>query len=205
MSNNKKSRSNMKQTYMIRRLVAVLILILIVVAIFTRCSNRNDETAETQTELENNTTTTVPNNNVNTPMESSIIGSEDSEMEDTRLNEFDEEVDADMDATMESNEEDLQEEYEQHADVNYESDNNAFYFTLEGDSRDLVLNKDDSNSEDEFEAFWESFKEDLIKSSETLSETVQPGIELHVLNPRDDNSTILLIQDGSEIFDSTSN
>lgn len=209
MSNKRKSRSNMKQIYMIRRLVAVLILIFIVVAIFTKCSGGRDATTQGQNETNTtNNTVSVPNENVTQPVESNIIGSEDNtnttESPDTTDTQDTTEMDANLLETIQSNEEALQNEYDEYADVNYE-DSNKFYFNLKGETRELVLDKDDSANTEEFEAFWEEFKGNLIKSSETLAETVQPGMELHVLNPRDDTNTILLIQDGSEIYDSTSN
>lgn len=201
MSNRRKSKAEMKQVYLIRRVVAILLLILILVTIFTMCGRDEDPINSNQTQDVPVTTDPEFDNTTNNQV---IVPSEDTNLD----NEVDTEADpsGELNSTLMNNEVSLQEEYGEYADVSYDEENDAFNFILKDEYRDLILNQEEASdieSEEVDADFWENFKTDLITTSETLSENVQPGISLHVLDPADDSTTILLIQDGSELYDLT--
>ena len=61
MPRKRNSKSDMKQIYLIRRVVAVLVIILVLVAIFTKCSNKKNTEAENKNNNQTTTqTTTIP-------------------------------------------------------------------------------------------------------------------------------------------------
>ncbi|NLW42456.1 MAG: hypothetical protein GXY89_04895 [Tissierellia bacterium] len=203
MSRKRNSKSDMKQVYLIRRVVAVLIIVLILVFIFTRCSNKKNIEEEN---VNNNTNTTQTTNNepsvpnvVNGVNDEDNLNAPPTDIETEPETTEDEGTDAqDVIATNEKN---IQNQYDEHANTEYRD--GAFYLNFKGDTRTMVTSRLEDEHKENFNEFWESFKYDLIKTSETLAETVEPGIELHVIDPKDDRSTLLLIKDGSVLFDST--
>lgn len=205
MSNRRKSKAEMKQVYLIRRVVAILLLILILVTIFTMCGRNEDPINSNQTQDVPVTTDPEFDNTTNNQV---IVPSEETNLDNEVDTDTDSETDpsGELNSTLMNNEVALQEEYGGYADVSYDEENDAFNFILKDEYRDLILNQEEASdieSEEEVADFWENFKLDLITTSETLSENVQPGISLHVLDPADDSTTILLIQDGSELYDLT--
>lgn len=203
MANKRNSKNNMKQVYLIRRVVAVLIIILIIVGIFTRCSNKKK--AEEEKANQNLNQTQFDNNQVTQPNIVNGITDDNNLNEEPTEPELGTEVDGqeEIPEVIASNLTNIQNEYKDHTNVEYKKDDNAFYFNFKGDTRTMVTDRDEDNIKEDFNTFWEEFKYDLIKTSETLAETVEPGFELHVVDPKDDRSTILLIKDGSTLFDST--
>lgn len=195
MANKRNSKNNMKQVYLIRRVVAVLIIILILVAIFTKCSNKKDEKTnqnETQVTTNQNTEPNIVNGITdNTDLNETPLDTNDTNTEGD---------DNDVPEAIRANEGRIKNEYQEHANVEYRD--NAFYFDLIGETKDLVLNRNEDDKKEEFKTFWDEFKYNLTKTSETLAETVEPGIEIHVVDPDNSRNTILLIKDGSTLIES---
>lgn len=198
----RKSKSNMKQIYLIRRTVALLIIVLILIAIFTKCSNKNND----NTTIENTNRTQISEDN-NT--EVSVINGVNDENHLNQTNDHTSDPATgegiDSEDVFELNEKNLQEEYKEFANVEHR--NGSFFISFKDDSKELVKNREEEEQKEAFKEFWESFKYKVTKSSETLAETVKPGIEFHVLDPAaaDGRTTMLLIKDGSTIFDSVNN
>ena len=202
MPRKRNSKSDMKQIYLIRRVVAVLVIILVLVAIFTKCSNKKNTEAENKNNNQTTTqTTTIPLSEPNVVNgitdENNLNAPPDNETEP--VTDGDEGTDAQEVIT--TNEKNIQNQYDEHANTEYKD--GAFYLNFKGDTRTMVTSRLEDEYKEKFDEFWEVFKYDLIKTSETLAETVEPGIELHVIDPKDDRSTLLLIKDGSTLFDST--
>ncbi|MFB0972148.1 MAG: hypothetical protein GX666_02750 [Tissierellia bacterium] len=202
MPRKRNSKSDMKQIYLIRRVVAVLVIILVLVAIFTKCSNKKNTEAENKNNNQTTTqTTTIPPSEPNVVNgitdENNLNAPPDNETEP--VTDGDEGTDAQEVIT--TNEKNIQNQYDEHANTEYKD--GAFYLNFKGDTRTMVTSRLEDEYKEKFDEFWEVFKYDLIKTSETLAETVEPGIELHVIDPKDDRSTLLLIKDGSTLFDST--
>lgn len=193
MPNMRKSKSELRQVYIIRRTIAIIVLLVICLLVFFMCNRKKDST----TANSNNNTNTVtinPEENVNTKN-----NTENKEKETTNN------LNASLNEVLLSNEKELQTQYQDYATVSYDSENKAFFFTFNDKTKDIVLQRESEEGKEAFKQFWENFKFELKKTSETLSENVEPGIELHVLNPVDNTSVLLLMQDGAEIFDQTSN
>lgn len=195
MPNKRRSRAEMKRVYMMRRLIALLILVLLVTIIITRCSKKKTNDKETETgsnvQIENQT---VGENqvvgNVADPALESGPGLNQSQEDDLNKRLLDEE-------------EKLQKDYETYAVVSLDKDNKAYSFSLKEDYKNLVLDRESEEVKEDFNQFWENFKYKLKESSLSLTEFLEPGIELQILDPSDNTTVILLISDGAEIFDRT--
>lgn len=193
MSNRKKTKAEMKKIYFMRRLVALLVLVLIITLIATRCVKRSSE-------KEGN-----PNSLENQPIgENQVVGNvNDPNLENpTDLNNNSDEED-DLNRRLAEEETNLQKDYETYAQVTLDKENKAYLFNLKDEYRDLVLNRESEEVKEDFKQFWENFKYKLKESSTNLSEFLEPGIELQILDPIDDATVILMISDGAELFDRT--
>lgn len=197
MGNRKRrSKSEMKRVYFMRRTVAVLILILIIAAIYTRCSKPNENEKVNENNIQTETNTTDPGYvEVDNPQQTVIP--DDNEIDDENP---DAEGQTDVQTALETNEKHMQEDFQEYGEFRYEEEDHTFYFEFTGDTKDMVINRENS---EEFPQFLENFRYDMIKTSETLAETVEPGIKIHVVEPKDDLGTFLLIQDGTLIYDAT--
>lgn len=203
MSNRRRSKAEMKQVYMIRRIVAALVLILILVAIFTKCGKKENalEQNQNQTTTTNSDFTEVPDSSqVILPSEETQPIEPTTETDPAQTTE----VDPELKSAIEANTQALKEVYDEYADITYNPQNNSYQFNLKGDYKDLVISRGTATGEDlpeELKTFWDTLKEKITTTSENLAETVEPGIELHVIDPEDDAETLLFIKDGSEVFD----
>lgn len=207
MGNRRRSKAEMKRVYFMRRLVAILLIVIIVAVIYTRCSK--DDTPENNTGVESTTdmNETQPNyveiDNNTEPIVPGNIENEDNTNIETGAETDNENPDMsgeELTNALEENERKIKEDYEEYADVRYEGVDHTFYFEFNGETEEMVS---DRENRDDFSQFFENFRYDLVKTSETLAETVEPGIKLLVVDPKDDIGTLLLIQDGSVIFDAT--
>lgn len=191
----RRSRSEMKRVYFMRRIVAVLILILIIVAIYTRCSKPSEEEMPNGNHFNIETNTTNPGYvEVDNPQETVVPDNNEIDDENNDVGV------TDVQTALETNEQQMQEDFQEYGEFRYEEGDHTFYFEFTGDTKDMVINRENS---EEFPQFLENFRYDMIKVSETLAETVEPGIKVHVVEPKDDLGTFLLIQDGTLIYDAT--
>lgn len=193
MPNNRRSKAEMKRVYLMRRLVALLVLVLILTTIISRCTKKKDDTKET------GTNTQVENQTVG---ENQVVGNvtDPALNTDTNLNQAQED---DLNRRLLDEEEKLQKDYETYAVVSLDKDNKAYSFTLKEEYKNLVLDRESEEVKEDFNQFWENFKYKLKESSLSLTEFLEPGIELQILDPTDNTTVILLISDGAEIFDRT--
>lgn len=193
MPNNRRSKAEMKRVYLMRRLVALLVLVLILTTIISRCTKKKDDTKETGTNNQ------VENQTVG---ENQVVGNvtDPALNTDTNLNEAQED---DLNKRLLEEEEKLQKDYETYAVVSLDKDNKAYSFTLKEEYKNLVLDRESEEVKEDFNQFWENFKYKLKESSLSLTEFLEPGIELQILDPSDNTTVILLISDGAEIFDRT--
>lgn len=193
MPNKRRSKAEMKKVYMIRRLVALLILVLLVTLIITRCSKKKTKESDTGSNVQ------IENQTVG---ENQVVGNvADPALESGQgLNHTQED---DLNKRLLDEEENLQKDYETYAVVSLDKDNKAYSFTLKEEYKNLVLNRESEEVKEEFNQFWENFKYKLKESSLSLTEFLEPGIELQILDPTDNTTVILLISDGAEIFDRT--
>lgn len=178
---------------MIRRLVALLILVLLVTLIITRCSKKKTKDSDTGSNVQ------IENQTVG---ENQVVGNvADPALESGQgLNQTQED---DLNKRLLDEEENLQKDYETYAVVSLDKDNKAYSFTLKEEYKNLVLDRESEEVKEEFNQFWENFKYKLKESSLSLTEFLEPGIELQILDPTDNTTVILLISDGAEIFDRT--
>lgn len=193
MPNKRRSKAEMKKVYMIRRLVALLILVLLVTLIITRCSKKKTKESDTGSNVQ------IENQTVG---ENQVVGNvADPALESGQgLNQTQED---DLNKRLLDEEENLQKDYETYAVVSLDKDNKAYSFTLKEEYKNLVLDRESEEVKEEFNQFWENFKYKLKESSLSLTEFLEPGIELQILDPTDNTTVILLISDGAEIFDRT--
>lgn len=193
MPNKRRSKAEMKKVYMIRRLVALLILVLLVTLIITRCSKKKTKDSDTGSNVQ------IENQTVG---ENQVVGNvADPALESGQgLNQTQED---DLNKRLIDEEENLQKDYETYAVVSLDKDNKAYSFTLKEEYKNLVLDRESEEVKEEFNQFWENFKYKLKESSLSLTEFLEPGIELQILDPTDNTTVILLISDGAEIFDRT--
>ncbi len=193
MPNKRRSKAEMKKVYMIRRLVALLILVLLVTLIITRCSKKKTKDSDTGSNVQ------IENQTVG---ENQVVGNvADPALESGQgLNQTQED---DLNNRLLDEEENLQKDYETYAVVSLDKDNKAYSFTLKEEYKNLVLDRESEEVKEEFNQFWENFKYKLKESSLSLTEFLEPGIELQILDPTDNTTVILLISDGAEIFDRT--
>lgn len=193
MPNKRRSKAEMKKVYMIRRLVALLILVLLVTLIITRCSKKKTKDSDTGSNVQ------IENQTVG---ENQVVGNvADPALESGQgLNQTQED---DLNKRLLDEEENLQKDYETYAVVSLDKDNKAYSFTLKEEYKNLVLDRESEEVKEEFNQFWENFKYKLKESSLSLTEFLEPGIELQILDPTDNTTVILLISDGAEIFDRT--
>ena len=190
MPNKRRSKAEMKKVYMIRRLVALLILVLLVTLIITRCSKKKTKDSDTGSNVQ------IENQTVG---ENQVVGNvADPALESGQgLNQTQED---DLNKRLLDEEENLQKDYETYAVVSLDKDNKAYSFTLKEEYKNLVLDRESEEVKEEFNQFWENFKYKLKESSLSLTEFLEPGIELQILDPTDNTTVILLISDGAEIF-----
>lgn len=226
MANYKKSKAEMRKVYMRRRIIALVVLLLIILLIISRCSKSNDKdknkTQQTTTTTQTTQTTETQPVEVSRENEENVppteaTGTETKNSENTENTETKEPAENEGDENSETSsnenknseatkkmEEELNKYYEEVADVEYSAYNNAYYFDLKNDAKSLYLKKDSTESDGKaFQTFWSDFKKDLIKSSQEITENIEPRIELHIVSPVDNKSTAVMIKDGEEIFDIT--
>lgn len=185
-------------------MVAVIVIILLFALVFTRCTKNRDNNDANTDQTNNNETyyseTDLTDNNqsqfIDEGNENPVVVNPNTNENNTQdledvenTNEFDDT----LNEALIANEEDLQTEYEDYADVTYSAEDNAYYFEFNPETTGLVENREDET--DDFERFWTALKEDLITSSETIAETVEPGIELRIIDPEDDMATLMLIEE----------
>ncbi|MDO5027774.1 MAG: hypothetical protein Q4E36_00795 [Bacillota bacterium] len=194
MTNRKKSKSEMKKIYFMRRLIALLILALIVVLIATRCGKTDSDPKENSNKTQNQILgENQVEGNVSDPnLENQKDQNKSPDQEDN------------LNQRLEEEEEKLQKDYQTYAEVSLEKENKTYHFSLKDDYKDLVENRENPENQEDFNQFWENFKFKLKESSTKLTEFIEPGIELQVLDPKDKTTVILMISDGAELFDRTS-
>lgn len=193
MPNKRRSKAEMQRIYRIRRLVALLILVLLVTTIISRCSKKKTKDSVTGSNVQ------IENQTVG---ENQVVGNvADPALENGQgLNQTHED---DLNKRLLDEEENLQKDYETYAVVSLDKDNKAYSFTLKEEYKNLVLDRESEEVKEDFNQFWENFKYKLKESSLSLTEFLEPGIELQILDPTDNTTVILLISDGAEIFDRT--
>lgn len=193
MPNKRRSKAEMQRIYLMRRLVALLILVLLVTTIISRCSKKKTKDSDTGSNVQ------IENQTVG---ENQVVGNvaDPALSPESNLNQTQED---DLNKRLLDEEENLQKDYETYAVVSLDKDNKAYSFTLKEEYKNLVLDRESEEVKEDFNQFWENFKYKLKESSLSLTEFLEPGIELQILDPTDNTTVILLISDGAEIFDRT--
>lgn len=218
--------NNMRQVYFRRRLVAIIILVVVLLLIFRACSRSPEDaqvedvaagqgqtsgqTDQSTSQSQRDPVVQSPRNQDEFPPTRSESDQDDQEEDstttDTEGDDNDQNISPDerqatKEVALETQLEDMRDDYVDYASIEYNELDNAIEFELEGDFKDQVddIFSNDATSSDQDQ--WDDFKDEIIKSSQTITEEIEPGIEFKVINPGGMTEVILSVKDGSVSFD----
>lgn len=213
MANNR-HRRDMRQVYFRRRLIAVVVLVLVMLFVFSKCRSKGpgeDDKAEVRDDQEQ-AFVINPEDNPNNDM--TELDTEDDETLDRETDkdiDIDRDTDRDTGRTSRDNQTaeeaiaaqiaEMKDDYSRLADIYYNEESESINFEIKGKLKDSVHRIFDDNGDTSDYDRWEEFKKMVIQSSETVSEEVQTGITLKVLNMDAPTQSILSVKDGISTFD----
>lgn len=95
----------------------------------------------------------------------------------------------------------LDSQFSETADITYNSDDKVFLFNLKGDVATAVSTYMLYPDNADLKKSWESVREGFISMSESIRDNYSPGVQIHILNPSNNENVIFSIMDGIIFYD----
>lgn len=95
----------------------------------------------------------------------------------------------------------LNAQFNETADIAYNEDTQAFVFTLKGDVATAVSTYMLYPDNADLKKSWESVRKGFVSMSESIRDNYSPGVQIHILNPLNQENVIFSLMDGIIFYD----